>query len=188
MCDANDIFRSSGALKVLCYRRSINIGPLRDRDAETSYLTSESAQASVAIKECPVGDSGNKPNRNDFFKLALRFNNHHSLLLSLLLAPPVGWRLAMNPSRRLAPSLLTNPLFEVPAPHGRWSLRLVKHSRRSATRPLGDLAPSLAGLHARVANELHPSLASCWFPSSARFVHRGLQQARLIAASEVLHR
>jgi len=74
MCDANDIFRSSGALKVLCYRRSINIGSLRDRDAKTSYLTSESAQASVAIKECPVGDSGNKPNRNDFFKLALRFN------------------------------------------------------------------------------------------------------------------
>ncbi len=60
----------------------------------------------------------------------LRLINHHSRVHSPLLVAPAGWLLATHSSRQLVPSLSTNPLSEVPAPHGRWLLRLVKRSRR----------------------------------------------------------
>ncbi len=56
----------------------------------------------------------------------------HSEPVSVLLGVQT---LARHPNRRLALELLTILLVEVPAPHGRWSLRLVKHSRLLATHP-----------------------------------------------------
>src|SRR5687768_3168044 len=82
--------------------------------------------------------------------------NHHLLLHSPILARPASPRPATPPSHQSTPSLLSNLLSGVPAPHGRWSLRLVKRSRLLATRPLGDLTREPAQPHALESNAQPP--------------------------------
>lgn len=82
--------------------------------------------------------------------------NHHSLPHSPSLVRPANLRPATRPNHQSTPLLLSNLLSGVPAPHGRWSLRLVKRSRQLATRPSGDLTRQPGQRHALESNELPP--------------------------------
>jgi hypothetical protein len=74
----------------------------------------------------------------------------------LVLAPPAIPPPAMLSTHLLGREPVPIQLVEVPAPHGRWSLRLVKHSRRRATHPLANRVRARGSPHCQVGCEPRP--------------------------------
>src|SRR5688500_11911314 len=79
------------------------------------------------------------------------------------LARPADLRFAMLPNLLEALVLWSIRLVVVPAPPGRWLLRLVKHSRRRATPPLEDSIHELVQRRSPEAcvRTLQPGSRSC---------------------------
>src|SRR4051794_17022480 len=88
-------------------------------------------------------------------------------------------RRATRPSRREVRVLWTSLLVEVPAPPGRWSLRLVKRSRRLATPPLAERVRAPARQRARAANAPHPGPSTHLSPGCVPCARREGSPVRL---------